>query len=91
MKVDIHNGRILNSSINQDRNGFILISQSYPHANYYDGQILGKYYPECCKMVQSITGLKEVFAFDHNIRSFAKKSWINDKSEVLFFIFIVVS
>jgi hypothetical protein len=87
VKVDIHNGRILNSSINQD--GFILIS------HYYDGQILGKYYPECCKMVQSITGLKEIFAFDHNIGSFAKKSWINEnsnhKSEVLFFIFIVVS
>ena len=59
VKVDIHNGRILNSSINQDRNGFILISQSYPHANYYDGQILGKYYPECCKMVQSITGVSK--------------------------------
>jgi hypothetical protein len=44
-------------------------------------------------MVESITGAKEVFAFDHNIRSFAKKSWINEnsnhKTEVLFLFLLL--
>ena len=82
VKVDIYNGRVFNSSISLDKNGFIMVPHVYPHVDYYDeGQILSQYYPECCKLVQSVTGAREVFAFDHNIRSSGKNSWLNQNSD----------
>eukprot|EP01035_Chromulina_nebulosa_P063941 gene63941-87446_t len=82
VKVDIYNGRLLSSSISLDKNGFIMVPHIYPHVDYYDeSQILIKYYPECCKLVQKITGAREVFAFDHNIRSSGKNSWLNQNSD----------
>lgn len=78
-EVEMENGRFLD--MNLDKNGFTLVTHSYDHINYYEeDQILSTYYPECCNLVRKHTGAREVFAFDHNIRTSAKKSWLNENS-----------
>lgn len=54
--------------------GYQLVPHPLRHIDYYDNQrVLTEYYPECCRLVQRITGAAHVFAFDHNIRSTSGK------------------
>ena len=79
-EVEIYNAR--NLDIQLDTNGCSLVSHAYPHIDYFEEeQIISKYYPECCKLVQKQTGAREVFAFDHNIRTSTKKSYFNERGE----------
>ena len=77
--VTIKNGRQLDMSI--DKNGFAMVPHSYNHIDYYnESEVLKTYYPECCRLVQEMTGAKKVYAFDHNIRSSAKSGWMKTES-----------
>ena len=80
ISVPILNGRLIKTNL--DANGFTMISHISPEVDYYDEfQILNSYYPECCRLIKNLTGAKEVFAFDHNIRSSKKNSWLNSTAD----------
>lgn len=79
ISVTIHNGRDLN--LNLDTNGFMMVKDSSLEIDFYDeNEILSRYYEKCCQLVQKYTGASKVYAFDHNIRVSAKKSWLNESN-----------
>ena len=58
-----------------DENGFCLVDHAWEHVDYYDNEaILGTYYSECDALIQRHTGASRVLAFDHNLRSRARKA-----------------
>jgi len=66
--VQVLNGRGREFSL--DDHGFTLVQDPREHIDYFDEkQVLEKYYPEVCELVKKATGAKEVYAFDHNVRS----------------------
>jgi hypothetical protein len=53
-----------------DDHGVQLVDHKWEHIDYYDNSaVLTDYYPECCRLVQEMTGAAQVVAFDHNVRS----------------------
>ncbi len=62
-----------------DKNGAQLthspVDKELPNLDFMDqADVLEKYYPHCCKLVQEMTGASEVYAFDHNVRSRSLKT-----------------
>ena len=74
-EVRIADGR--GESLTLDANGFCLATDSRlaEHIDYYDNDaILNRYYASCEALVQAHTGAERVIAFDHNVRSRAKRA-----------------
>lgn len=75
--ITVFNGRDSNYTL--DKNGFSFVSDQIPDIDFYDeAHLLNQYYDHCCKLVKRFTGASKVYAFDHNIRVSAKKSWLNE-------------
>ncbi len=59
-----------------DKNGFELIQSNINHLNinfFNNREVIDKYYIHCADFVREKTGAKNVYAFDHNIRSASGK------------------
>ena len=62
--------------ISIDKNGFEILPNNISHLNlnfFNNREILNKYYIHCADFIKDRTGAKNVYAFDHNIRSASGK------------------
>ena len=60
MDLDVNGVQLVSSPIDEELPGLDFLDQA---------AVLQRYYPHCCKLVQTVTGASEVYAFDHNVRS----------------------
>ena len=77
-KMQVMNARNLigNKEISIDKNGFEMIPCNINHLNldfFNNKEVLDKYYIHCADFIKDRTGAKNVYAFDHNIRSASGK------------------
>ena len=77
-KMQVMNARNLtgNKEISLDKNGFEMIPCNINHLNFdffNNKEVLDKYYRHCADFIKDRTGAKNVYAFDHNIRSASGK------------------
>ena len=77
-KMQVMNARNLIGSkeISIDKNGFEMIPCNIHHLNldfFNNKEVLDKYYIHCADFIKDRTGAKNVYAFDHNIRSASGK------------------
>ena len=77
-KMQVMNARNLIGSkeISLDKNGFEMIHCNIHHLNldfFNNKEVLDKYYIHCADFIKDRTGAKNVYAFDHNIRSASGK------------------
>ena len=74
--VELLNGR--DQPLSLDENGFCLVEHatgSGEHIDYFNNEaILSSYYGDCEALVRRATGATRVVAFDHNLRSRARKA-----------------
>lgn len=78
-EVTIHNARLLAGGDRRTlaRDGFELLLRPLARSDldFFDhGEVVEHYYPECAAAVREATGARDVFAFDHNIRSATGKA-----------------
>lgn len=68
-QVLVRNGR--GKPFTLDKSGFALHADvRADHVDYYDEDaVVGVYYEDCERLLRRVTGAREVFAFDHNVRS----------------------
>jgi hypothetical protein len=68
--VQIHDGRAREGRLSLDHEGFILHRHRSAIANFYDeNEIKTVYYPECERLIASLTDARRVVAFDHILRN----------------------
>jgi hypothetical protein len=72
--MPVHDARLLPGDAQRTvtANGFELLTRPLGHVDLdflQHGQVVGRYYDECARIVQEATDAAHVFAFDHNIRS----------------------
>jgi hypothetical protein len=78
--VPVVNGRSGQHTL--DKNGFVFLNHPYNHIDYLDDNaIVTTYYQEVCDLVRIATGATEAYAFDHNVRSSGKHSWMNQEAK----------
>ncbi len=78
-QMSIYDLRRCMSLVSLDDNGFSFTLQHLAELNYHDQTMVrNEYYPMCAKLVQSATGCREVYAFDHNVRE------TNERTEGVF-------
>ena len=76
--LSVVNGRDPKHNLSLEQNGFQLFDHVYDHIDYLDEeQIVGRYYAECENLIKVAIGASRVVAFDHNVRSAEKNSWMN--------------
>lgn len=67
-EVEIANGRDRETSL--EREGFVLAHAPTPMIDFWDEDELRRvYYPECCALVERLTGARRAVVFDHTLRS----------------------
>jgi hypothetical protein len=76
-RVPVGDGRA--AQLELDANGAELVPSDVdaevPGLDFLDqADVLARYYPHCCALVQVLTGAADVYAFDHNVRSRGLKS-----------------
>eukprot|EP00899_Mesostigma_viride_P018356 jgi/Mesvir1/26521/Mv16177-RA.1 len=65
----MESGRGSVEPVKLDVHGFELRQSATEHEDFYDkSSVVGKYYPECERIVRAATGASFVAAFDHNVR-----------------------
>ena len=77
-KMQVINARNLigNKEMSIDKNGFEMIPCNIKHLNldfFNNKEVIDKYYIHCADFIKDRTGAKNVYAFDHNIRSASGK------------------
>ena len=77
-KMTVHNARLLDGAKRRTlaRNGLELLTRPLlrPDLDFFDHlEVVGDYYRECAQVVREATRARDVFAFDHNVRSAAGK------------------
>ena len=60
LDLDVNGAQLVSSPIDEELPGLDFLDQA---------DVLQRYYPHCCELVQALTGASEVYAFDHNVRS----------------------
>ena len=69
-KVKIRNARSLFDTFDLERNGFTFVKHPTQVKDFYDEQeIVSVYYPEMVQLVKEQSGARDVFIFDHTVRS----------------------
>jgi hypothetical protein len=89
-KMDVINARNLLSSgkISLNNQGFDVLQSKLPEQDFdffNNNEVIEKYYAECANIIKERTGSRNVYAFDHNIRSASgkkSKRMINDGQQV---------
>lgn len=77
ISLTVSNAR-LRPNISLDKNGFQLYDHAYEHINYCnEEEVVNIYYSICEEFIKRETGARRVVAFDHNVRSAQKNSWMN--------------
>jgi len=67
--VSVHDARRLSRPATLDDNGFALSEQVSGVGDFLDDdEVRNIYYPEMRRLVQAVTGAREVVVFDHNVR-----------------------
>jgi len=73
VSVEVSNGREEDLDLDQHAVQLVALPPYLPLDYCELDQVLSEYYPECCRLVQQATGARQVIAFDHNVRSEARK------------------
>jgi hypothetical protein len=67
--VSIYDGRAISKELSIDRQGFELRHHESAVANFYDAaEVRTVYYPEVERLLKTVTGATEAFAFEHDVR-----------------------
>jgi len=67
--MKIRNGRLANSELTLDRQGFAFVRHHTQVSNFYDPEEVTRvYYPEVERLLKQATGAVRVQVFDHNVR-----------------------
>lgn len=74
VEVPVHDARQLTGDARHtlEHNGYELLTQSHAidHIDFFDhAQVVREYYPQCVEIIRGATGVQNVYAFDHNVRS----------------------
>ncbi len=86
-EIDVYDAR-KTSPASVEKQGFELISHNIENSKidfFNNNSVINSYYPMCAKTVKDAVGARNVYAFDHNIRSAAgkkSKKMITDGQQV---------